>query len=141
MEWTRSGNDVMVRLDPGDEIHSSLCNLVTELDITGASVTSGIGRVRDFDVGYLDSSRVYQHKIVEGPVELLSLQGNIALLDGSPFSHLHSLASTDAHLVIGGHLFSAVIEITGEIHLRILKDVILTRCEVQNSDFKALGFQ
>lgn len=131
----------MLRLDPGEELHASLCALFEVLELSGASVTSGIGRVREFDVGYLDSSGEYQHNAIVGPVELLSLQGNIARLDGEPFSHLHAVASADDHLVIGGHLFGALVEVTAEIHLRVLEGVVMTRCAVQNSDFKALDFQ
>ena len=131
----------MLRLDPGEELHESLHTLFEELELCGASVTSGIGRVREFDAGYLSSLGEYQHKVVVGPVELLSLQGNIAWLDGEPFSHLHAVASDDDHILIGGHLFSALVEVTAEIHLRVLEDVVMTRCAVQNSDFKVLNFQ
>lgn len=141
VDWARSGNDIFVRLDPGDEIHHSLRSLCEEAEIGGAAVTSGIGRVRELDIGYLGADRVYQHKRIDPPVELLSLQGNIAWLDGEPFTHLHTVVSDDDHIVHGGHLFSAVTEVTMEIHMRVMQDVRMIRCEVENSDFKALGFQ
>ena len=47
MEWTRSGDDVFVRLDPGEEIHTSLQGLADEIGFDAAAITSGIGRTRD----------------------------------------------------------------------------------------------
>ena len=47
MEWTRSGEDLFVRLDPGEEIHASLQNLADEVGFNAAAITSGIGRTRD----------------------------------------------------------------------------------------------
>ena len=43
MEHTRSGNDVLVRLDPGEEIHASLKALANDLAFDAAVITSGIG--------------------------------------------------------------------------------------------------
>ena len=47
MEWTQSGDDVFVRLDPGEEIHGSLQSLADTIGFDAAAITSGIGRTRD----------------------------------------------------------------------------------------------
>ena len=39
MEWARSGDDVVVVLEPGEEIHTSLRQLADELGINGAVIT------------------------------------------------------------------------------------------------------
>ena len=44
MEWTKSGEDLLVRIDPGEEIHSSLQKLADEVGFNAAAITSGIGR-------------------------------------------------------------------------------------------------
>ena len=51
MEWARSGDDVVVVLEPGEEIHASLRNLADELGINGAVITSGIGRTMNSTFG------------------------------------------------------------------------------------------
>ena len=50
MEWARSGDDVVVVLEPGEEIHASLRNLADELGINGAVITSGIGRTMNLSL-------------------------------------------------------------------------------------------
>ena len=69
-------------------------------------------------------------------------QENIARFeDGAAFSHIHMSISDDAMGVHAGHLFNAVVEVVAEIHIRIMKDVIMTRCPVENSSFIALKFE
>ena len=45
MEHTRSGSDILVRLDPGEEIHAALKQLANDLGFDAAAITSGIGPV------------------------------------------------------------------------------------------------
>lgn len=138
MEHLRSGDDVFIRLDPDEEIHASIQSVCTNLGITGAAVTSGIGRARDVDIGYLDDEGTYQRVMIRESVELLSLQGNVAMLEGEPFTHLHTVVSDDDHVVHGGHLFSAIIHVTCEIHLRVLAEgtsMPMTRCRLADSQF------
>ena len=60
MEWTRSDDDVFVRLDPGEEIHATLQLLADEIGFDAAAITSGIGRTRNSTYGYMDDNHVYQ---------------------------------------------------------------------------------
>ena len=62
MEWARSGDDIMLVLEPGEEIHTSIQKLANELDLNGAVITSGIGRTRNCIFGYMDSDFVYHRK-------------------------------------------------------------------------------
>ena len=144
MEHTRSGSDIFLRLDPGEELHESIQTVCLSEGVSGAAITSGIGRVRDTDIGYLGDDSVYHRVVLPEANELLSMQGNVAVLDGKPFTHIHIVLSDDDHVVHGGHLFSSVVHVTAEIHLRILEKnvrVPMTRCSVEGSEFKPLSFE
>ena len=78
MEWTTSGNDIFLRLDPGEEIHRSLQEVADALNLNAAAVTSGIGRVRASVYGFMDDDHVYHRRTIEGGAELVALQGNLA---------------------------------------------------------------
>jgi|TARA_B110000495_G_C22640292_1_gene380234 predicted DNA-binding protein with PD1-like motif len=119
MEYIVSNRDVFVRLDPGEEMHEILQGLSKE-GITSAAITSGIGRVHDAEVGFLDENGIYCRIKYDGPVELLSTQGNLCPGPDGAFTHIHVVLCDDAHTVLGGHLFSATVTVTAEIHLRIL---------------------
>ena len=64
MEHTRSGSDILVRLDPGEEIHTSLKKLADDLGFDAAAITSGIGRTRENQYGYMNSEGVYKLSLI-----------------------------------------------------------------------------
>jgi len=72
MEWTRSGEDLFVRVDPGEEIHQSLQRLADEIGFNAAAITSGIGRTRDNVYGYMNEEGIYQRRNLDSPSELVS---------------------------------------------------------------------
>ena len=140
MEHRRVGRDVFVRLDVGDEMHASIREL-SEHGISAAAITSGIGRIRNTVIGYLDADGVYQKEVLEAPVELLSTQGNLAPGPDGAFTHIHIVASDDDHTVHGGHLFEATVEVTAEMHLRVLGDEDSPfKREATDSEFLRLSF-
>lgn len=141
MDWTRSGNDLFVRLDPGEEVHSSLRSLADELNFNAAAITSGIGRTRNNIYGYMSDDGVYHKMNQSDACELVSLQGNLGRLeDGSAFTHIHVTLSDDDMVVRAGHLFEATAHVVAEIHLRILEHATMMRCPVVDSEFIALKF-
>jgi predicted DNA-binding protein with PD1-like motif len=112
MEWRRSGEDIFVRLDPGDEIHESLQRLADEAQFNAAAITSGIGRTRDNLYGYMDDDGIYQRRKLEPPSELVSLSGNIARKeDGNPFTHIHCCWSDNDLKPHAGHMFECTVEV------------------------------
>ena len=141
MEWTRSGDDLFVRLDPGEEIHASLQALADEVGFDAAAITSGIGRTRNSVYGYMDDDHVYHRVTLSEGTELVTLQGNLARREnGEAFTHLHATFSDDDLKPHAGHMFSAEVHVVAEIHLRHLTHAIMTRCPLENSEFVALRF-
>ena len=140
MEYRRFGRDLFVRLDKGEGLHDAIRSL-NNYGVSTAAITSGIGRVRGTKIGFLDADGIYQKMEIEGPMELLSMQGNLAPGPDGPFTHIHIVASDDDHVVRGGHLFQATVEVTAEIHMRVLDgdDATMVR-EATESDFLRLSF-
>lgn len=143
MEFTRVGEDILLKLNPGEEIHSSIQSL-HDHGIECAVITSGIGRCHNIEIGYLGSDRVYQKTMHHNSMELLSTQGNLAPGPNGPFTHLHVVISDDDNIVHGGHLFSATVSVTAEIHLRVLSSNLGSNmiCRVaDDSEFVQLRFK
>lgn len=140
MEWTKSGDDLLVRIDPGEEIHSSLQKLADEVGFNAAAITSGIGRTCENIYGYMNNDGVYIKRNLEPPSELVSLSGNIARTqDGTPFTHIHCCWTEDDNTVHAGHMFSCTVAVVAEIHLRVMPHAIMTRCPL--ADVQLLGLQ
>ena len=138
MEWTVSGEDIFVRLDPGEEIHASLGSLAEKIGINAAAITSGIGRTCENVYGFMNNEGIYIKRQLVNPSELVSLSGNIARTEeGNVFTHIHCCWSDDDNNVHAGHMFSSTVAVVAEIHLRILTQAIMTRCPLP--DVQLLG--
>jgi len=141
MEWTRSGEDLFVRIDPNEEIHKSLQKLADEIGFNAAAITSGIGRTRENQYGYMNEEGVYQRRELPSPSELVSLSGNIARnQQGDAFTHIHCCWSDDDNNVHAGHMFQATVHVVAEIHIRILTKSIMTRCPLEKFELLGLEF-
>ena len=140
MDYRCFGRDLLVRLDKGEELHDAIRRL-GDHGINTAAITSGIGRIRETVIGFLDSEGIYQKVRFEEPMELLSMQGNLAPGPDGPFTHIHIVASDDNHVVRGGHLFEAIVEVTAEIHMREFGEDEGTMVrEATESEFLRLSF-
>jgi predicted DNA-binding protein with PD1-like motif len=84
----------------------------------GAGHLTGIGEVRDAVVGYLDPrKKAYLRYHEKGQADVLSLTGNLALVKGEPFFHVHVALSSRDGSAHGGHLFAATVRPTVELVL------------------------
>lgn len=117
MKHRKESGRYMVVLDRGDEVVQSLTDFVTREDIEGG-VIRGLGGVTKVVLGYFDVERKeYLRKEFGGFYELANLVGDISIVDGKPFCHLHAVISDVDMKTYAGHLFAAEISITGEISI------------------------
>ncbi|KKS99422.1 MAG: hypothetical protein UV76_C0020G0001, partial [Candidatus Nomurabacteria bacterium GW2011_GWA2_43_15] len=65
--------------------------------------------------------------------EIVSLNGNISLVEDKPFVHLHIMLGDSDYRTFGGHLGSAVVDITCEIAINMSDSVINRKF---NNEFK-----
>ena len=128
------GRVFILRLDPGELLLESLEKLIEKEGIDSAIVTSGIGTLDRFRFHRVTNASLpaqNEFLTVEGPLELLSLQGIIA--GGEP--HLHAVCS-DLESVYCGHMEGgcrtlvlievSIVEIPGA-HLTRARDPITGR--------------
>jgi len=66
-------------------------------------------------------SQTYDKKVFKDEMELISLHGNLSLVDGKPFVHIHVSLGDSEFKVWGGHLFNAKVAVTCEIFFRPFK--------------------
>ncbi len=137
MEYRREGNILMVKLDHGTDIFDALSDLFK--DTQGAMVVSGIGMLKDFQLGYYDSeSGEYQWKEYHDCMELLSLCGSAAK-DGS--IHLHAVVSGQDHAAIGGHLKGGMIHNVVELTAIVPEKIRLQRKLDERTGTKLLSIE
>ena len=121
MKYERLGNKVVVRIDKGEEIVDALKTICKKLDIKLGSIV-GIGATDKVTIGLLNTkTKKYQEKEFTGDHEIAPLVGNITMMNGEVYLHLHVTMCNVEHKAVGGHLTSAVISATFEGIIDILE--------------------
>ena len=120
MEYNRFGNNIVVRMDRGEDIVEQVKVLAEREQIRLASVQA-LGAVNDFTVGVFNTeTKVYGSNRFQGPYEIVSLTGTIDTMDGKFYTHLHMSAGNAQGQVFGGHLNRAVISATCEMIVTVI---------------------
>jgi len=118
----RTEAEAVLRMEDGEAVLSGL----EALPIESAIVVCGIGMLRDFELGYWNGETYERHRCTE-PVELVSLQGNIAPCGDQRIVHLHACVAKRDGSTLGGHLFAGTVHNTAEILLVCPRGMVLER--------------
>ena len=120
MEYRKFSQGYVLRLDPGEEIVSSLTRLVEQEGVTLGTV-SALGAANDVTIGIFNTGeKQYHSRRCQGDYEISALVGNVTRKDGEPYLHLHiTIGSPVTGEVHAGHLTSAVISATLELFLQV----------------------
>ena len=111
---------VLVRLDPQDEIVASLTQICEKESIELGSI-SGIGAVNKATVGLFNPvTKEYTSTTLERDFEITSLIGNVSQKDGDVYLHLHATLADLEHKAFGGHLNAATVSATAEIWIDVV---------------------
>jgi predicted DNA-binding protein with PD1-like motif len=114
MHYRRFNNKVIVCINNGEEIVSTLKQLCNNLHITLGSIT-GIGATNDITIGLMNTkTKKYQSTRFTGDHEISSLIGNITTMNNEVYLHLHVTVCNAEHKTFGGHLTSAIVSATFE---------------------------
>lgn len=111
---------LVVRIKSGSDLLLSLKKLVEENEIRAGVIVSGVGLLGK---AYIRNVKMFPEKFpisdkhraivsFDGPLEILSLSGNISLIDGKPSIHVHATLSFYDGTgidVVGGHVVEGCI--------------------------------
>jgi predicted DNA-binding protein with PD1-like motif len=127
MQYVKTADSYLLRLDPGEEIVAAITGFANDRRID-SGVVSGLGSVHHAVLGYFDRpGNEYLRRTVEPDCEIVSLLGNIALKDGSPFAHVHVTLGTRDFQALAGHLFEGIVAATCELLVRALPGMVQRR--------------
>jgi predicted DNA-binding protein with PD1-like motif len=105
----------ILALNMGENLFEGIMRCAVDADLKSASI-SGLGALDDVTVAYYNlATKSYQTKLFHGMYELVSLNGNIAKLDGKPFIHIHAAIGDDQYQLFGGHIMDAIVGPSAEI--------------------------
>lgn len=108
----------IIALTEGEELIQTMIDFCAKMNIE-AGFFQGVGAVSSCIIAHYNiKTKRYRTQIFNQPLEIVSLQGNIAKKDGKPYIHCHGAFADSTMLVYGGHVKEAIISATGEIIIR-----------------------
>ncbi len=129
MEYLKSENKYIVRIDRGEEILEKLNELCKKEDITLAGIY-GIGACDYVKIGLFNvETQNYTCTELHGMMEITSLTGNVTTKDGEIYLHLHINVADEELKVRGGHLNACRIAATCEIILTTVKGSVTRKVD------------
>ena len=115
MEYRKFNDKYVVRLDKEEEVIDKITELCKLENITLGTV-SALGATDYIKIGLYDvNAKEYISTIMEEPMEITSLIGNISTMNNEIYLHLHINVSDRNMNVKGGHLNECRISATCEI--------------------------
>ncbi len=89
MEYRVYGQDVVVRMDRGEEILDCIRQVCEKEHILLGSV-SGIGAIGEVTLGVFNREKfIYEKRDYTGDMEIASCSGNISTMKGKNYLHIH----------------------------------------------------
>ncbi len=99
----------ILALNLGEDLFDAILRCANDAKIKSASL-SGLGTLDDVMLAYYNlDEKQYQEKLFPGMYELISLNGNIAILEDELFIHIHAAIGDENYRVFGGHVMSGIV--------------------------------
>ena len=107
MKYSKVDDKIYVSIDKGELVNDKLLE-VAKIEKLNSGWINGLGAISDIEIGYWDiEKKIYIKKYFDEDYELLSLIGNISLVNNESFIHTHISFSNTEFKVFGGHMFDA----------------------------------
>ncbi len=117
MEYRVFGDEIVLRLDRGEEVMDSIREVCRAEGVRLARI-QGLGAAMEADMGLFDvETKIFHTKTLTEPLEITSLTGSATMKDGEVYLHIHCTVCGADLQARGGHLNRAVISATGEIFI------------------------
>jgi uncharacterized protein len=114
----------IIRLDKGELVHDSLQAFCEKEGFKSGWFTA-LGAINKIELGYYNlETKEYVWKNYMQDHEVVTMVGNVTVVEGKPFLHIHTTVSDSNNSVYGGHLKVAVVAVTLEVHLTIFNEAI-----------------
>src|SRR5260370_26833736 len=125
MQSKQFGNEHVLVFDTGEKVLETLNTYLTQHHITGAKFLA-IGGFSQVQLEYFNiQTKQYEHRDVNEQAEVISLIGNVALVDGKPYVHAHVSVGTRDYQARDGHLGEATVQPTLELFLTQLNSELV----------------
>ncbi len=115
----RHNDMVVMNLARVEELMATLSYWCVENQVVGATLT-GLGAADELEVAYYNlGAKMFERHVIKEEVEILSLVGNVAMLEDQRILHIHGTFGRQDLSMFGEHIFALRISGACEIHLTV----------------------
>lgn len=136
MRARQLGQEHVLVLESGEPALEAMTTYLKQHRIA-AGRFSAIGGFSHVELGYFNTQKNQaEHMKMDKQVEVVSMIGNIALLDGEPHVHAHVSVSDQTFQAYSGHLGEGIVEPTLEVFLTQFTSPILREKDEQTGQME-----
>lgn len=115
-----TGRSYIFKINKGDDLLAALEDFCHD-NMIKCAIVSGIGSFQNAVYGFFDQKkRKYEKHALDEKVEILSLQGNVSILDDRPMVHAHLVMSDEKGQFYGGHMMAGCKVFSAEVFIQEL---------------------
>lgn len=131
MQYKLDGNMFFIKLGDGEDFLGRISEALESVGAGSGIILSCVGMLRESVLAYFRGE--YLEKRIPDPMEIVSVEGNIAREDSERLQpHVHVALADDSLNVYGGHLRRAIVHNTAEIALLIPRGIKLVRRRIDS---------
>jgi predicted DNA-binding protein with PD1-like motif len=124
MQYKKIEGGYLLRFDLGEELIRKFTEFCREQNVQ-TGFFHGLGGVTSAEIGYYElQEKEYKFQELSDLVEIISLNGNVALKDDEPFIHMHGVLGDRELRAHGGHIKELRVGGTAEISLTVYDEKI-----------------
>lgn len=131
METKRYGNQLLIRLEKGEEVTASIEKICEEYGVK-AGIINGLGAASYAKICLYDvEKKEFSYNEINMPLEIASITGNVSEMEGKVYLHNHIVLADGTGRCYGGHLKEVVISATAEIFITVIDGKIGRRADTE----------
>ena len=117
MKYKKTNKGYIIKIERGEKVIETLTKFCNEQNVVNGWI-SGLGAVSSAEFGHYDlTEKEYALKVYNQMMEVVSMTGNVVLLDGKPFLHVHCVFSDTENKAYGGHVKEMTVRVVLEVLL------------------------
>lgn len=129
MESNETDGLIFARFFSDEDFYGGLEEICKIHKIESAVILSGLGQLKDFELGYFKEKGDYTPKKISKPHEIIGLTGSVSLQNEGYAFHIHASLSGEDKSVVGGHLIKGTFQVLGEVILMKSKVKVFRRID------------
>lgn len=138
MKQFQNSNATVLVLKRGEELIQTLTDYAREHGLTQAWLASGLGGASSVTIAWYELAKEsYIDKTYDDAMEISSLSGNLSMVDGQPFWHIHGTFAGQDYAAVAGHVKSLTVGLTCELLITLL-ETPMTRALDEDTGLKLL---